>query len=174
MNKCIKNGNLLSFICSFLTLKDILKLSHCNKSLRNSLNPEDNNTINNIFFYALIANFFEYNFKNKKNSLGKLVKLSKNYKEFLIELNKSFHSYKNESIRKKVINCFRIHMFLPDLRKENVHLEYESSTIHLMFCYDMLFRTTCTYNYYGKYISKEYMLSDVNKNKGDKKKFGSI
>ena len=171
MNKCIKNGNLLSFICSFLTLKDILKLSHCNKSLRNSLNPEDNNTINNIFFYFLIANFFEneYNFKNKKNLSGNLMKLSKNYKEFLIELNKSIHSCKNESIRKKVINCFRIHMFLPDLRKENVHLEYESSTIHLMFCYDMLFRTTCTYNYYGKYISKEYMLSDVNKNKGDKK-----
>ena len=166
MNKCLNTGNLLTIISQYLSFKDILKLSHCNRSIRNLLNPDKNNIINKIFLLSLIKIFFEFDsdiiFKNKKNLSGKLMKFTKNYKAFMMDLNKNIQRYSNESIRKKVIDCFRIHMYLPDLRKENIHLEFESSSIHLMFCYDMLFRTTCTYNYYNKYINKEYVISGLN------------
>ena len=171
MNKCLNTGNLLTIISQYLSFKDILKLSHCNRSIRNLLNPDKNNIINKIFLLSLIKIFFEFDsdiiFKNKKNLSGKLMKFTKNYKAFMMDLNKNIQRYSNESIRKKVIDCFRIHMYLPDLRKENIHLEFESSSIHLMFCYDMLFRTTCTYNYYNKYITKEYMISGLNEKEGD-------
>lgn len=171
MKKCIHVNNLLTNISRYLTHKEIIILSHSNKSLRDSLNPNKNSIINNIFFQSLIEKYFEFDEdiikNNKKNLLDKFMNSKKNYKEFMKELDRNFNRYNNENIRKKVIDCLRIHMYLPDLRKENYHLEKESSDIHLMVSYDMLFRTACTSNYYSKFITKQYMLNESNKNEKD-------
>ena len=178
MKKCIKISNLLTHICEYLKDKEIIIFSHSNKSINDSLNPNQNLIINKIFLQSLIEKYFEFDYdtennyrilKNKKNLSSRFLNSHKNYKEFMKELSRNFNRYNNENIRKKVLDCFRIHMYLPDLRKENVHLEFESSSIHLMVSYDMLFRATCTYNYYSKFITKEYMLNEFNKSEIDNK-----
>ena len=162
MNKCLNTYNLLTYISEFLTYKSILQLSLCNKFIYNSLNPEKNYIINNIYMRGIIEEFFQFEeddniFKNNKNLLGKFLKNRTNWKNFLKEIKLHFANYEDEKIKEKVKDCFKIHLFLPDLRKENIHLEYESSSIHQLINYDMNFRLTCTYNYYSKYINKEYI-----------------
>ena len=73
--------------------------------------------------------------------------------------------YSNEDIAKKVKDCFQIHMYLPDLRKEDSYLEFESSSIHQIINYDFKFRNACTFNYYNKFINNEYLLNSINWNK---------
>ena len=34
-------------------------------------------------------------------------------------------NYEDKAICKKVLDFFKLHLYLPDLRKENFHLEYE-------------------------------------------------
>ena len=95
-------------------------------------------------------------FLKKKNLLG-ILQLKKNWKEIYEELKLHLNNYKDEAIVKKVKDIFKIHMFLPDLRKDNAHLEFESSSIHQIFSYDVNFRNFCTYNFYSKYITKDFM-----------------
>ena len=106
-------------------------------------------------------------FSNEKNLLDKFLNSGFDWEKFLKEITLNFRDFKDQKISQKLKDCFRIHMYLPDLRKENKHLEFESSTIHQMACYDMIFRTTCTYNYYSHYITQEYMTQDL-KNKENK------
>ena len=169
MNKC--PVNLLTYIASFLSYKSIASLSLCNKFLYKTLNPEDNACINNIYMQHVISEFFEFdedddnNFKNNKNLSGKIYKKQTNWKNFLKEIIMNFKGYKDKTIAEKVKDFFKIHMYLPDLRKENAQLEYESSSIHQIVSYDMNFRSSCNYNYYSKYISKEYMLYGLQQKK---------
>ena len=169
--ECLNRKNILTNIGEFLTTKEILNFSHCNKSIRACLNPESNIKINNKFLQSLIEKYFQFDEdfinKIKKNLSVRILKFNKNYKDFFMELNKNFSRLKNENIRKKVKDCFKIHLFLPSLRKENVQLEYEFSDIHLSVSYDMLFRYKCTNNYYSKFITKEYMLSGINSIEGN-------
>ena len=171
--KYLNRKNILTNIGEYLTTKEILSFSHCKKTVRACLDPESNIKINNKFLQSLIEKYFQfgddYLKKIKKNISLRILKFNKNYKDFFMELNKNFNRLKNENIRKKVIDCFRIHLFLPSLRKENVQLEYEFSDIHLSVSYDMLFRARLKDNYYSKFITKEYMLSGINSIEGNNK-----
>ena len=167
MNKC--PINLLTYIASFLSYKSIVPLSLCNKFLYKILNPEENIGINNIYMQDVIREFFEFDeddyYKNNKNLSGKIYKMQTNWKNFLKEIIMNFKGYEDKTIAEKVKDFFKIHMYLPDLRKENYQLEYESSSIHQIVSYDMNFRSSCNYNYYSKYITKEYMLYGLLKKK---------
>lgn len=168
MNKCLNTCNLLTYISEFLTYKNIIQFSLCNKFIYNSLNPETNNIINIIYMRSIIEEYFEFegddnNFKNNKNLSGKFVKNQTNWKNFLKEIKLNFANYKDEKIKGKVKEYFKVHLYLPDLRKENIHLEYESSSIHQLISYDMNFRSACTYNFYSKYINREYIENGLNK-----------
>ena len=117
---------------------------------------------------SIIEEYFEFegddnNFKNNKNLSGKFVKNQTNWKNFLKEIKLNFANYKDEKIKGKVKEYFKVHLYLPDLRKENIHLEYESSSIHQLISYDMNFRSACTYNFYSKYINREYIENGLNK-----------
>jgi hypothetical protein len=167
MDQCLKTINLLTNICGYMDYPNIIIFSMCNKTINNALNPDKNIIINNIFMQTIIKLFFEfdddYNLKNKKNLLGKFFKFQINCKNFLKELIINFRNYSDKTISDKVKDCFRIHMYLPDLRKESKHLEFESSSIHQIVSYDSLFRSNCTYNYYSKYITIDYMLAELKK-----------
>ena len=111
----------------------------------------------------VISTFFIYDkedlkniFQNKKN-LSDIFKSKTNWRKTYESLKTHLNNYSDEAIVKKVKDIFKIHMFLPDLRKENAHLEFESSSIHQIFSYDVNFRNFCTYNFYSKYITKEFM-----------------
>ena len=147
----------------------IIIFSQCNKALNKSLNPEKNIIINNIFLQAVIKLYFEfdedYNLKIKKNLLANLLKFRINWKNFMKEITLNFRNYNDKTISNKVKDCFRIHMYLPDLRKEEKELEFESSSCHLIASYEMLFKNTWTYNYYSKFITIDYLLNGLKKGK---------
>ena len=166
MNKCLEIINLVTNISRYLSFESIVALSLCNKYLYyNALNPERNIVINNLYMQNIFHEFFEfdkdddYNFLNNKNLSDKIFLAKVNWKNVLKEMWINFKNYKDKKIVEKVRDCFRIHMYLPDLRKENAHLEYEASSSHQMISYDIIFRSACTYNFYSKSITKEYLLT---------------
>ena len=174
MNKCLNNKYLLTNLATYLPIKTLFSLSHTNEFISKTLDPEKNAEIDFMFLENIILTFFQYdsdkNFQNKKNLLSKFLTFSFNWKSFLKEIKNSFKAYTNEKIKKKVLDCFKIHMYLPDLRKENKHLEFESSSIHQTFMYDLLFRSTCNSNFYGKHISFEYMTKKIDEEKKEEQK----
>ena len=160
---CFKNINLLSEIATFLNYKEIILLSLCNKEIKNLLNPENNIVINTIFLLSTIDEFFElehcdYNNGNKKNLLGKKIEFSTNWEIFLKQFKVQFSQCEDKTISQKVLDFFKIHIYLPDLRKECFHLEFENSSIHQLFCYDINSRLIHTYNYYSKSINFENII----------------
>ena len=164
MNHVLRNSNLLTFICEFLIPDDIIQLERSCKLVKKVLNPINNNILNLIYMKGVIITFFTFDkedlnnniFFNKKNLL-EIIKLKKNWANIFEQLKINLDNYIDKEIVKKVKDIFKIHMFLPDLRKENQHLEFESSTMHQIFCYDINFRNLCTYNFYSKYITKEFL-----------------
>ena len=166
MDYCLK----INYICQiiiFLKPKEIVKLSLCNKTLNEILSPINNNIINTIFMFTIMDRYFNleesnYNEKNKKNLLGKNPKFCVDMKLFLKQFLIHFGKYKKE-ISARVQDFFRIHIYLPDLRKEIFNLEYENSSINMLFHYDINSRLIHTYNYYSKYINFENVIQNSDK-----------
>ena len=75
-----------------------------------------------------------------------------NFKLFLKQLKSELNVYKDNQIGKRIKDFIKIHIFLPDLRKENFTLEFENSSIHELYSYDINQRLIHTYNFYSKYI----------------------
>ena len=173
MNQCLKTKNLLTILCEFLPIKSIILFSHLNKTINEALNPKKNFTINLIYFQYILKTYFEYdddyNFCKKKNLLSKYLHFHISWKSFMREIVDNLRIYTNKKISQKVLDCLKIHMYLPDLRKENSNLEFESSTINQTFYYDMIFRATCNSNFYGKYITLEYMTKKITEEKKEDK-----
>ena len=162
MNLCLENINYLNLIVAYLDIKEILYLSMCNKILNKNLNPNNNQYINILFYVIIQKNFFDYDkseFLDKKNLLGKNLIFKINWKKYLDKLLINFIVYKEEKIRKKVKDFFRIHIYLPDLRKENYILEFPNSSIIQMRNYDIIINQIHVYNYYSKYITPEFILN---------------
>ena len=159
-NICFKNINYINLIVVFLKVDEIVKLSLCNKKINELLDPNNNNLINLIFLITLISKYFEldpsnnYIIKNKY-ILSDKIKFGKNFKLFLKEIIDGLDVYKESKIGKRIADFFKIHIFLPDLRKECFTLEYENSSIHMLYCYDINLRLLNTYNFYSKYIRVE-------------------
>ena len=70
-------------------------------------------------------------------------------------------NYEDKAICKKVLDFFKLHLYLPDLRKENFHLEYEFSTTHQYICYDLIERRLINLHRFKKHITKEYLLESM-------------
>ena len=167
MDYCFKNNNYLNQIVIFLKPIEIIKLSLCNKTLNDILSPINNNIINTIFMFTIMDKYFNleptnYNEKNKYNLLGKNLKFCMDMKLFLKQLFIHFGKYKKE-ISARIQDFFRIHIYLPDLRKEVFNLEFENSSIHMLFNYDINSRLVHTFNYYSKYITFENVILNNDK-----------
>ena len=165
---CFKNFNLLSEISTYLNYKEIILFSMCCKDLNKLLDPKDNIVINTIFLLSIIDEYFEiehsnYNNENKKNLLGKKIEFPTNWKMFLKQFKVHFGQYEDKTISQKVLDFFRIHIYLPDLRKECFHLEFENSSIHQLISYDINSRLIHTYNYYSKTINVENIILNPEK-----------
>jgi hypothetical protein len=122
------------------------------------LDPDTNPIINFIILIEIINKYFEldpsnnYIIKNKYILLGKNIKFGMNFKLFLKQLKSELNVYKDNQIGKRIKDFIKIHIFLPDLRKENFTLEFENSSIHELYSYDINQRLIHTYNFYSKYI----------------------
>ena len=136
--------------------------------ISDKLSESDNSVyihlINTIFLMTTIHQFFDmekslYNSKIKKNLLGKNPKFSYDWKTLFIKLRKAFKRYNDDKIKKRVLDFFKVHIYLPDIRKEIFMLEFECSSIHQTYNYDIITRLVYTYNYYSKYTTYNYILS---------------
>ena len=160
MNLCLDNGFLLNVVLGFLDPKSIMNFSLVNIKIKKILDPSTNEYINTVYLVKLINDFFEYdNLSKKYNLLGKNLQFKTNWRSELIELNINFSVCKEEKIRKKLRDFFRIHIYLPDLRKECFVLEFPNSTIHVLKCYDIHVNLIHIYNYYSKYFTPELILN---------------
>ena len=134
MNKCLKIISLFTNSATYLPIKALIPFSHINDYINKTLDPEKNAYIHFIVLEQVMLDFQQYdsdnNSQNKKDVLQK-------YISFLEEINDSIKAYMNQKIKNKVLISFKIHMYLPDLRKENNHLEYESSSINKIFNYSI-------------------------------------
>ena len=153
--------------------KNNIIINNINNHNKNDENNSDNNnnnnkhnynsTINLIFLFSIIDEYFElditdYKNENKKNLLGKNIDFEVDWKLFLKHFRFQFAQCKDQEIRKRVHDFFKIHIYLPDLRKECFHLEFEKSSIHELFSYDINSRLIHTYHYYSKYINFENLI----------------
>lgn len=158
---------LVTNIALYLNFEDILSLNSCNKTLKTILNPLYNRVINIIYYNKTTKKIFEmdeddyfddgYNKINRNNLLDDSWKSNINWRLFLSETLKNFQTYPEEKIKKNVLNSFKLHMYLPDLRKDNSQLEYEYSSINQIYFYDKNWKDCSQYNYYGKYINENYI-----------------
>ena len=168
MDICFRNIYHLKAIISYLDIKDIIYLSMSNKELNKLLDPDNNSYVNTLFLLKIINEFFDFDksyFKSRKNLLGKNIKYKVNWKQYFNQLLINFSKCENQKINKKIKDFFRIHIYLPDIRKECFILEFQNSTLHQMKSYDTKINLIHTYNYYSKYVTPELVLNK-NEDKG--------
>jgi len=169
MELIYQNKNYLNIIVNYLNIKDILFFSMCCKTLKENLDPNNNSFVNILFYLAMQKEFFDFDnslyFQDKKNLSGNFIIFKANWKDFLNQLYINFNICDNEKIRKKIKDCFRIHIYLPSLRKECFILEFPNSSMLQMRNYDIIVNQIYAYNFYSKYATPEYIL-DKNNNDG--------
>ena len=170
---CFSKKNMMTNISMFLNPEEIVTFLSCNKATINALHPKNNSPINNIFYHHVTKTFFgipdDFGMENKeemqrKNILENSWKSEINWINFFSKINQLLKNYPDKNVSQRVLDAFKYHTYLLDLRKENYHLELPDSSIHVSFCYDKKFREECRYNYYGNYINEKY-ISQKGKNK---------
>ena len=162
----IANKHLLTRICLYLEPKDIISFLESNKSIKSKLNPSENSITNKIFYYGVARSIFNLDEDNdettnyaynEKELLENHWNSKINWKTFFCQIYHQFKNYPNKEISQKVLNYFKTHIYLLDLRKENSTLEYKYSSTHQTICYDKNFNEKFIYNHYNKYINKNYL-----------------
>ena len=156
----------------FLEPNEIISFSASNKTINENLKASNNPAINNIFHSHVTKRCFEtedddielalFNKKNRNDILENSWKSNINWNLYLNYFFKHFKLYQDNQISKMVLDSFKYHMYLPDLRKENNNLEFPYSTLHQTHCYDTKFKEICTYNYYGNFINNYYIKNHGN------------
>ena len=170
--QCFRTKCLLTKIAIYLEPNEIISFSASNKTINENLKGSNNRAINNIFYSHVTKKCFEtedddieFNTLNKKNRIDILEndwKSNINWNVYLYSIIKHFKLYQDNQISKMVLDSFKYHMYLPDLRKENNNLEFPYSTLHQTHCYDTKFKEICTYNYYGNFINNYYIKNHGN------------
>jgi len=156
MNYCFKNKYLLSTIIDFLDYKDILSLSICNKELNKILSLKDYNFVNiimnDIFTDFLFYQIFKFEWKQggRRNYNDENEKGEKSFafepKKILKLFEVIFGEYKEITMAKEIPTFFNTHIYLPDLRKECFHLDFEKRNIQELFHHDSIIINK-TFNY---------------------------
>ena len=159
---------LLTNLSTFLDINSLLALSSANHFLKKILDPSKNIIINKIFYKYLNKRFFEKedddkydshkSYKERRNHFINIYgKNTTNWKSFLFQLAKHFKDYPNKNILKKVKDNFRIYLYLPDLRHDNLYLKFPNSSLYQSFLYIKVHDEIYQYSHYDKYINKDYI-----------------
>ena len=167
--KIFGNIYLLTKISNYLNPNEIISFSACNKTINEHLNPSNNRVINNIFYNHVGEQCFEtdYEFENinkkkRDNILDNSWNSNINWKLYLSNIFQHFKIYPDKKISTMVLDSFKSHLYLPDLRKQNNNLEFAYSSLHQIDCYDRMFKESCNYNFYGNYINNNYIINHGN------------
>ena len=167
MIQCIYNPNILLIISQYLPLKDIVSISILDKTVYKKFDPDKLPQLNLLYrleFYKLyydedvkrVSFSSDYNNKNDYENLLGDFKISKqNWKKMFTRFYNNLRDCPDLKHGKLIYDFFKDHLYLPDLRKENKYLEFQSSTIHQKLCYDLLLFFRIRRNYYAKFFDPE-------------------
>ena len=161
----LESKNYLNNIVTYLDLEDITKLSLCNKKLKYMLNPENNSIINSLFFIKLLEKYIDANPSSikliKKTLLSNCIKFQHNWKSFFFHIKTDLDKYKNTLLAKKVLDNFKVHIYLPDLRREGFNLLDEEN--HEVIKKNVDSRKEETYDFYSKYFTVDNVINHPEK-----------
>lgn len=160
MNSCFSSEHYLNLFTTFLKYKETIIFSMVNKSLYSILNPENNSTINSK--YRDISFKIYYNKNNKKkfeangsDNLDDYKKTKNNWKKILKELYNNSKRFSDTNISQEIYNDLKLHCYLPYQRIQNNIVEYEFSSLHQTFCYDIKRNYLINKNYYDKFFCND-------------------
>ena len=164
MKSIFQVENIATNVSNFLQLKGLLFLSSVNKELYyTKLNPVHNSIVNthyrDLVFKEIYFNDLddEEKAKNKDEFLDDYKITNNNWKKIFIDLNHLYYDYDfivKKNYSKDVFYRFKLHIYLPFVRKSNKILENKESSLHQYYCYDFNDNKRI-YTYYDKYLDLE-------------------
>ena len=174
MTKALKINCLVTNISRFAEMKDLNSFRRSSSVIDNILDPKSNTTVNGRFFDEFLKIFRvedenEEDFDNKRKMKYRLNEQMNeiNWEEKMKELNENKQKMEilGDKTNKVLDFIFRYHIYLPDLRKNNVHLEFINSSILMLKFYDYNKIERIQKVYYNKYITEEYMSDSIGNKK---------
>lgn len=152
----MQNQNLVNYIISFLSIKEIINLSQTNKKLNSMLNNKNNNKVNNLWREECNKHFYlDEELKKSSDEINEYDKgMNIDWKEYFI----AFIKYKNiisNEISNDVFNILLVHCYLPKIRKTIPNIESDFSSEHQKHFYDIIREENELYHYYNIYFGKE-------------------
>ena len=164
MKSIFQVENIATNVSNYLQLKGVLFLSSVNKELYyTKLNPVHNSIVNthyrDLVFKEIYFNDLddEEKAKNKDEFLDDYKITNNNWKKIFIDLNHLYYDYDfivKKNYSKDVFYRFKLHIYLPFVRKSNKILENKESSLHQYYCYDFNDNKRI-YTYYDKYLDLE-------------------
>ena len=164
MKSIFQVENIATNVSNYLQLKGLLFLSSVNKELYyTKLNPVHNSIVNthyrDLVFKEIYFNDLddEEKAKNKDEFLDDYKITNNNWKKIFIDLNHLYYDYDfivKKNYSKDVFYRFKLHIYLPFVRKSNKILENKESSLHQYYCYDFNDNKRI-YTYYDKYLDLE-------------------
>ena len=164
MKSIFQVENIATIVSNYLPLKGLLFLSSVNKELYyTKLNPVHNSIVNthyrDLVFKEIYFNDLddEEKAKNKDEFLDDYKITNNNWKQIFIDLNHLYYDYDfivKKNYSKDVFYRFKLHIYLPFVRKSNKILENKESSLHQYYCYDFNDNKRI-YTYYDKYLDLE-------------------
>ena len=164
MTSIFNNEMIVTNISKYLNLKELLLFSSVNKAMyAMKLNPVYNSIVNS-HYRTLIFNKFYLNdlddnekAKNKDEFLDDYIITNNNWKQIFINLNHHYYDYNfivKKEYAKDVFFRFKLHLYLPFIRKSNKVLENKESSLHQYYFYDFDKNKT-VFIHYDKFLDLE-------------------
>ena len=164
MTSIFNNEIIVTNISKYLNLKELLLFSSVNKAMYfTKLNPVYNSIVNS-HYRTLIFNKFYLNdlddnekAKNKDEFLDDYKITNNNWKQIFINLNHHYYDYNfivKKEYAKDVFFRFKLHLYLPFIRKSNKVLENKESSLHQYYFYDFDKNKT-VFIHYDKFLDLE-------------------
>ena len=164
MTSIFNNEIIVTNISKYLNLKELLLFSSVNKAMYfTKLNPVYNSIVNS-HYRTLIFNKFYLNdlddnekAKNKDEFLDDYKITNNNWKQIFINLNHHYYDYDfivKKEFAKDVFFRFKLHLYLPFIRKSNKVLENKESSLHQYYFYDFDKNKT-VFIHYDKFLDLE-------------------
>ena len=97
----------------------------------------------------------------KKTLLSCCIKFQHNWKSFFFHIKTDLDKYKNTLLAKKVLDNFKVHIYLPDLRREGFNLLDEEN--HEVIKKNVDSRKEETYDFYSKYFTVDNVINHPEK-----------
>ena len=153
----MKNINLWNTIIKYLNIKEIINLSSTNKKFRSDLNNKLNLIVNNQWREIFDQKF--YRISEEKTENEELNNSDEGLKIDFKLLFYKFLSLKNSieklTVSEDIFEIFKLHCYLPKIRKINKLIEYSNSSLHQTFFYDIQKNENSLYDYYNNFFKQE-------------------